>query len=320
MKRRILPFALLLIANISFAQHTLLRSEMLGFGSTFTTKNISDFSVIDTTIQGNNATWDFSTLTNDASTDDVVLTIMDPKKTPHTSSFPNATFTYIETVGTTNYYRYFNITADKLERVGSYTSFLKTYSDPQIEYVFPLTLGTKNMDTWANTSSSTGGTYGLECVGSGILKTPSGTFDALMVRVHTVEFFDMYAYFWYSADNGCQLLSYIVGDGFFMSTTGSYATDIKPASTTNVNEIEFNKNITYNNVIENTLNVSFKTDENTNCSYSVLNSMGELVFQESSFINDKNLTINFSDYASGIYFVKLTTKDNIVTTLKIIKK
>jgi len=320
MKRIILPFALLLIVNISFAQHTLLRSEMLGFGSTFTDKNISDFSVIDTTIQGNGVTWDFSSLKNDASTDDVVLTIIEPKKTPYASSFPNATITYIETMGTTSYYRYFNITANKLERVGSYTTSLKTYSDPQIEYVFPLTLGTKNKDTWANTSSSTGGTYELECVGSGTLKTPAGTFDALMVRVHTVEFFDMYAYFWYSADNGCQLLSYIVGDGFFMSTTGSYATDIKKSTTTTgVDEIELNKNILYNNPIENTLNVSFK-NEPTNCSYTVLNSMGELVFHEPIFITDGNLSINFSDYASGIYFVKLTTNGNEVSTLKIIKK
>jgi hypothetical protein len=328
MKKGIITCFVLLLVHITYAQHTLLRSEMLDYGSTVTHKYITNFTVIDTTIQGDGAVWDFSSLTHNESVQDLVVTMAHPDSTPYAADFPNATYAYVESSTTINY-RFFNLTSDRMERVGSYVSSVNTYTDPQIEYVFPLTLGTKNSDTWNNTNSSFGGgTYSFECVGSGTLITPTGTFDALMVRVRMVELFDVDAYHWYSADNGAQLLSYVVGDGLFMTNSGMYADEITVGSgtiTTNIDEIDFIKDISYNNPVENTLKLQFNSHVSAPCSYIIVNSVGKVVYQETSSVIDgyqETVTINFSNYPSGIYFLKLSIDgaETSVKTVKVIKK
>ncbi len=322
MKKGITLFALTLFVNITFAQHSLLSSEMLGFGSKVIQKYISDLSVIDTTIQGNGVVWDFSSLKNNASIQDLVITIADPNSTPYAAAFPNANYVYIESQSTTNY-RFFNLSTDKMERVGSYVSSVNTYSDPQTEYVFPLTLGTKNTDSWNSTNSSFGGTYDLECVGSGTLITPGGTFNALMVRVRMEEgSFETDAYYWYSADNGCPLLSYVI-DRFFMRSVGIYANEII-TGTNSIDRIEFIQDISYNNPVENTLTFNFNSNLNANYSYAVINSVGKIVCQKASHLDGskETLNINFSDYPSGMYFVKFSIDGTAksVKVFKVIKK
>ncbi|MGQ0826808.1 MAG: hypothetical protein ACT4ON_00280, partial [Bacteroidota bacterium] len=216
MKKFLHTFTFCFLFTLVQAQPTLLSTEMLPYGSVMTNKGIANLTVIDTTIQGAGAVWNFSALTANANPD-FVVNIVNPSTTPYAASFPGSNYGYREVTGATTNYRYFSLTGTKMERVGSYVSNVNLYNDPQVEYVFPLTLGTVNNDTWDNTNSSSGGTYDLKCIGSGTLTTPGGTFNALMVRVHAVEsFLDFYVYFWYSSDNGAILLTYVVGDGFFI--------------------------------------------------------------------------------------------------------
>ena len=137
------------------AQSPLLSSQMLAVGNTVNTRVVQHFDILDTTIQGANATWDFTALSVDLGQPAISMTIVDPATTPHASDFPTANYAWRE--NETNYYRYFHLTSEKMERIGSLPPASHVYSDPQIEYVYPLGMGTSNMDTWAAGISS--GTY-----------------------------------------------------------------------------------------------------------------------------------------------------------------
>src|SRR3990172_9848579 len=157
MKTFLLMIILVLaVVNCLHAQQpALLSDEMAPFGTVFKLKQIQNLNIIDTTIQGAGVTWDFTGLTNDPFYLDLIVTITDPAQTPYSSDFPNANYSYKEEPSTA--YRYFYLDTSKMERIGSWSGgVLKTYNDPQVEYVFPLTLGVSNFDTWDNDQSSSG--------------------------------------------------------------------------------------------------------------------------------------------------------------------
>ncbi len=204
--------ALSLLSTSLSAQPVLNSDEMLPFGSEMTLWNSGNsIVVIDTAIQGANAVWDFSALDHwESDRPDLHLNVVNPSTTPYASSFPGSNYAWMETPYTA--YRYFNLGNSSLKRLGSYTGALNTYSNPQVEMVYPLQLGTTSTDAWDNTFSTTGGTYSLSCVGTGTLILPSGTWqDALMVRVWVTEGAnDPYlGFFWYSSTDGAILVQHL---------------------------------------------------------------------------------------------------------------
>ena len=292
--------------TLSQAQPELLSSEMLPFGSTMTEKAVKDLSIIDTTIQGGGVVWNFSAITTNTVVPNVLVTVTDPALTPYADSFPAANYSYKEVRGTSTSYQYFILSGTKMERVGSYVSNLNTYNDPQTEYVFPLALDTVNHDTWDNTNSSTGGTYDLVCIGAGTLMLPGGkSYNALLLRVHRAEGTIEYdSYFWYSADNGAALLSYTAGDGFFIAKSAAYLGLL----TIDVEESTFIAGLRYNNPVENSFVLNFQSKSNADCSYAVLNSLGQKVFLGGVKViagNTETLNIDFSHFPSGIYSLSI---------------
>lgn len=314
--------ALCFLAVLTQAQPSLLSSEMLPFGSVMTEKSVMNLTVVDTTIQGAGVTWNFSAFTNNTSNPDLVVNIVNPSTTPYASNFPSANYGYKEVQGAATNYRYFSLTTAKMERVGSYVSNVNTYTDPQVEYVFPLALGTTNYDTWANTNSSTGGTYDLKCVGTGTLIIPSGSYNALLVRVHLTEsFIDIYAYYWYSSDNGAILVSYIAGDGFFIAESAYYLGSLS----IDVEENEFITDIRYNNPVENEFTLYFESKSNAVYAYDVMNATGQNILEgslESINGNTEKLSVDFSNLRSGIYFFSIRPENSgqKPKTLKIVKQ
>jgi hypothetical protein len=297
------------------AQPVLISSEMAPFGSNWTLTYTQSFSVMDTTIQGANATWNFSGM--QPSSNSFTINIVDPALTPYAASFPNSNYAYHESPSVA--YRYFHLNSNKMERVGSWTSTggLRTYSDPQIEYVFPLTLGTYNHDTWHNSASSTGGIYELNCIGYGNLILPSGTYnDALMVRVYVEEsFLSFYAYFWYSSSSGIVLVQYIAGDGFFIPQSLSYASSISLA--TNINSKDIFTNFHYTNPVTSDLSILFNKKTNEKIDYEVSNSIGQKILYGSIENNEGSLHIQMDKLDSGLYFV--TFRENQKSAAKTIK-
>ncbi len=286
---------------------------MLSYGSSWVNKTASDFSVVDTSIQGANAVWDFTSLTPNNLTDDYVVYIVDPSTTPYSSYFPNANYGYLIVQGSSSSYYYFNLTNSIMERLGSYNAYAVTYSDPQIEYIFPLTLGASNNDTWQNDASALGGTYSLKCIGAGTLYLPSGTFNALLVRVHLTEGpISVYSYYWYSSDNGMILITDIPDYGVMRYLSSLHI---------GVEKNQLFNQCYYNSLVENNFDLSFQSKYSDNYSYKVMNAMGQEIYNGSFSTNEKQsgtLHIDFSNNTSGMYFLSIqSTKSN--TSYEIIK-
>ncbi len=298
------------------AQPVLNSSEMLSFGSIMQEKYILNLEIIDTTLQGPNQTWDFTGIQNNISTPDIFITVADPLNTPYAASFPTSNYAHIESPDLS--YNYFNLTSTKLERIGFYDTDLNLYSDAQTEFVFPLSLGTSNLDTWLIDGNLFPGNYNLYCLGSGTLMTPGGVYtDVLLVRTDVdAGIYSLTVYYWYSSENGAVLLEYFIGDGVFVNDDAFYLSSL----TTDVKENEIVTNIKYNNPVVDALQLAYQVKDNQNLSYTVRNSVGQL-FSTGELPSLSNYSeIDFSAFASGIYFIDLTSeKSKKGYTLKVVK-
>lgn len=314
-----LLLAILFVGSICYAQAqpSLTCNEMLPFGSTLNFSYAASFSVIDTTIQGANVTWNFSALSPSATTGPIVQ-IVNPASTPNGIAFPDANYCYKETPTA---YRYFKLSSDKFERIGSFTSSLRTYTDSQIEMTFPFALNTANNDTWETSSGGTGD-YDFNCIGYGTLVLPSGTYNAFLTRVFTTSALaDLYSYMWYSSDNGAILLQYIIGDGFFYSTSAMYINSL----TIDVSENKVVESIKYNNPVDNTLNVSFEAQDVSEIEYVLTNTVGGIVMNGTVATvpsQANSLSLDVSSLKPGMYFMTIRSAKTGYKpeVIKVIKK
>jgi len=306
------------ISVFSMAQPTLLSTEMAPLGTNWIMHYSQNFNLVDTTVQGANVTWNFSSIQSNSQT--LTINVVDPSQTPYGSMFPSANYCYIE--GPTLTYVYFNLSSSKMERIGSWRNgTLNTYTDPQTEYIFPLTLGSYNYDTWDNTLSSSGGIYELECIGYGTLILPMGTFnDVLMVRVHLEEFIlDFDAYFWYSSSNGSVLVQYIPGDGLFIPESLAYTTVINLG--TSIESSELSNQFKYNNPVKSSLSLYFENEIESDLNYQVLNAMGQQLHTGVIVRNSSEAEIDLSHLSSGVYLLTLKEeKTNAEKTIKVVKQ
>ena len=313
MNKKLLAFILLASTGAN-AQPTLLSSEMLAPGSICRYKQPISLSPIDTTIQGANATWNFSSMTAQ-SVPDFVVTIANPASTPYGALFPTANYAYVESPSTA--YRYFDLTSSFMDRVGSYSSSPNTFNDPQREYVFPLSMGVTNLDTWDNSSSSFGGNYNINCIGYGTLQLPAMNFqNALMVRVDFDEtIYSMPVYFWYSSDNGAMLLEYTPGDGTFVSPFALYINSL----VTGV-EDAFLPGLRYNNPVADLFRLSFNNKESGNLLCTIQNMLGQVVYSESisASTGRQEVSVDFSSLPEGMYVFTLQSGENR-KSIKLIK-
>ncbi|MFI5170739.1 MAG: T9SS type A sorting domain-containing protein [Chitinophagales bacterium] len=307
--KKILPCLFLLAGYFtSYTQPQLLSDEMMAVGGEWHLHEIANIYEIDTTIQGADVTWDFTAFLDGGS--DFNIEIVDPTSTAHGDDFPDANYCYKETPG--NSYRYFKRDADKMMRVGSYTTAngVNTFTDPQTEFVFPLELGAENLDTWDNTLSGFGGgIYNIWCIGYGTLILPDLTFtDVLMVRVRISEgdLYEVPVYFWYSSDNGAILCEYIDGDGFWIGTGGYYIYELEEAPVA-IND-DWVMDLKYNNPVSDIFHLSFATEISSTINYSIINALGEEVYTEvAQHEQFHDLKINFNNFAAGLYTVIISS-------------
>lgn len=313
MKKLLLICLFVFVSLGVFAQPVLNSNEMLPFGSSLTYKYITNYSMVDVSSTGADVNWDFSTVTLSGGNDLTTQTIR-PSATPYASTYTNSNYAYHETQGTSNAYRYFNLTSTKMERVGSYVSSAKTYSDPQVEYVFPLALNSSNNDTWANNQSSTGGTYNLTCLAYGTLKLPNATYtNVLLVKAYVEESFLAFnSYFWYDSNNGAVLFQYIQGDGFFIGDQAMYLSSLTVGTdpfVTSSSNAYYLKDMTYNNPVNNTLHVAFGDQARFSGKYTITTTLGEKI-QEGLLIDQETLDLACEELKQGIYLLTFFEEQN----------
>jgi len=323
-------FVFSLLCAVISAQPSLTRAKMLPFGSVDQMATASDISVLDTTKQGANVTWDFTALQDADPTNVLSYSIANPVNTPYYSTYPTSNYVQVERnlsngVEQGLSYNYFLLTDTKMERLGSqsvYTGSSSIYSDPQVEYVFPMTYNTSNNDTWASSASSFGGTYDLKCIGYGTLKLPGATYNnVLMVRVLMVELFTYTSYFWYNADNGAVLANYM--DMSFFGQTGIYSKVLTVAA---VNEgKKLVESIKYNNPVDNTLNIRFDAKDVSELEYTITNPVGKTLLNGnmSTIPSQANtFSLDLSSLNPGMYFMTIRSNKSGYKqeVIKIMKK
>lgn len=296
MKQLCVPF-LALFCVTALAQPVLNSAEMLPPGNTTYMRQIATWSAVDTTLQGANMTWNYTGLSVDMTQPEFIYTIMDPAATPHSGLFAADNYAWWEQPS--DQYRFFTLTPTFMQRVGSYGSGPYVMADPQIEYVFPLTYGTTNTDTWYGQSD--GGTYSLKCVGYGSLTLPGITFqDVLMVRAKvTSQFYSFNAYFWYSSQDGRILLqvinSPIIQSGVFFDAVASSVQDGQSLQAT-----------VLNNPVTNELRFTLG-EQATEVEYSILSNTGALLGQGRVQGAPGTMNIVSTEHlASGLYVLQLT--------------
>ncbi len=286
-----------------FAQTGVLTSsEMLPPGSILVQRVMSDVSVLDTTIQGQNVTWNFTAITPLTSQLPFNNEVMLPASTPHPTTFPASNYVIYETE--IPRYSYFSLTPQTFSRVGGWVDQAVTYSDPQIELTFPMSYGVSNLDTWASTASSFGGTYQFACIGSGALQLPGHTYsDVLMVRGKGYDIITMDFYAWYDATNGAILLMYYPGDGFWVPTAAAYATSLSVG----VEELSSDLGLRIHTLVQDQLPVTYASSMSLD--WTMLDVGGHLLSAGHLPANTSSTTefLDVSGFAPGVYLLVLTS-------------
>jgi hypothetical protein len=279
-----------------FAQPVLHSNEMAPPGTVAYMRFLGNMAAVDTTIQGSGVTWDFSSMTPHATEPQFIMAIVDPATTPNGASFPTANYAWWEQPN--NFYRYFNLTPNLMERVGSYTNSTYTFADPQVEYVFPLTYGTTNTDPWYGVFD--GGQYQLNCVGHGTLIVPGATLtDMLMVRVKlTNSTQTIWMYIWYSSVDGMVRLQY---SRHPLANFGLYYDGIAMA----IHEHTAFQTTILGNPVSDQLNFTMGTDAGL-LNYTVVSATGALVRAgKISGVAGAVTSIDLAGAGAGVYLLDL---------------
>lgn len=304
--------ASLLFGTLS-AQPVLTSEQMLAPGNATYMRFYNNFSPVDTTLQGADVDWDFTDLVPSPGNSEFIATIVDPATTPHANMFATDNYAYHEAPN--GYYRFFQKTPTFMQRVGSWTGSPYVMADPQVEYVFPMTMGTSNMDTWWGVAD--GGTYGFECVGWGTLSLPGAELeDVLMLRLRIEnQTFVARAYAWYSGTDGRILLQYINEPSL-----GLFSGLYYDGFAMDVHEQRPLRATVLGNPVTDVLNLVLDQQSGA-LDYDLLSISGTTLGR-GRFAGDAGRVqhVGTADLAPGIYLLRLTEAGLRPTTLRFIKQ
>ena len=302
------------------AQPELLSSEMPPIGTNMIYHNFAN--QIDTAIQGSGSVWNFSVMTPDIFYPDQHYSVVDPLTNPFISQFPGTNYCIENTTwGLNNFYTYYSLTNSLFERLGSYEDTLNVCSNSQIELVFPLSMGSYNSDSMNCLLFPHRNYYSFYAVGFGTLILPSGSFNAIMIRINSNDRLgNETTYKWFDSDNGLTLLTYTLYDPYVSGNINSYL----HSSTIGVEQITNLYELNYQNPIENNFTLNYRSKTTLRFLFHLNNILGQEVFyaeDEVSADKKETLNIDFSPFASGIYFLNIRSgkTGEIFKTLKLVK-
>lgn len=286
---------------------------MQAFGASATYTYVQNLSSIDVDKAGTGVTWDFSQFEADPEYTNFTLTITNPASTPYGANFPNSNYAYTADYGNFKQYSYFTLHTDSLFRLGSYNSnsqVLKTYSNYQTEYVFPLKLNASNNDTWMNNASTEGGEYNLSCAATGTLLLPGNkSYQAFFVKVHVTEppLLNAMAYFWYDQKDGGILFHYFESDSWLFGSYAYYASNI----TTDLEASSSKEpSLSYNNPVQSSLTISGPSLTATG-SYRIVDAAGTEVVHGEYTKRGASLELDCQSLNSGIYTLSFSSRDGM---------
>lgn len=296
-----------------FAQPVLNQSDIAGLNidSSLYTSQVNAGNVGNA---GANQIWNFSSLTL---TPQGTSTVAVEASAPFSANFPSANF-YVTsyTLGNTSvFFGYYLLNSTKLEVLGtsSDTAVQNSFTNPRTAFIFPFTFNSTFTDTYQISSAAAINSTSSIYDAYGTLTTAFGTFTDV-IRIKTTDGISI-SYNWFQVNPYRELLS---------ANTNSINTTI-------------NYNVRNNNVlatIPNNINDNFAIFPNpTNGEFTIKN----VDFSNNEFfanvydirgnqiiknekIDSNSKILNIKDYASGLYFIKITDANNaILYSDKIIK-
>lgn len=319
---KILLFICLLLSGLtSLSQPVLLSTDIAPVGSSYNYKGLSTFSAIDTSLQGANQTWDFSTLTPDASPIST-STIFNPAQTIYADSFPTANYGILFLPN--NLYKFYTLNSTQMELTGYYDfgSGAYTYfSNPQTQYVFPLSMGVNNLDTFVTTGSSGNNISTLNCIGWGTLLAPGHTYSNVLMRRNTIYFssgLTVNDYVWYDSSNGMPVFSYTAPSLPSVIESAYYLYNISSS----INNNDFASSLNYNNPFHSSLHLKLFSENAAIISYKLMNAFGEIIKTGQTVCNGfLELNFELENKPNGLYMLSLNDPANPIRfrLIKLIK-
>ena len=308
MKKITITALCLYFSFIAVGQPVLNASDINPLNYTGNTYNASS-TIIGPGVAGANQNWDFSNLILTQQGNLVNNSVV---TAPYASSFPNSNF-YIISQPQSDSYAYYNLTSVKLEVLGVSTSnqIILNFYNPQTIFVFPFTFNTVINDTYQYNTNPTISFYS-EYDAYGTVTTAFGTFNNVIRRKQIDS--GITTYTWFKANpyediirvrieqNGTK--NYSVFEKTNLSTNSeTFATkfSIAPNPTNGILTINNLDNINSENFI------------------NVFDILGNQIIKNQP-INGTLTAVNISDYASGLYLIKITdANEKVLYTDKIIK-
>ncbi len=296
--------SLLLSELITLSQPVILSTDMAPFGSSYNYKGLSTFTAIDTTQQGANQTWDFSTLIPDANPIST-RTIFNPVQTIYADSFPTANYGILFLPNTT--YRFYELNSTQLNATGLYETGLgySYYLNPETQFVFPMSIGVNNYDTSFQTGTTGDIGYFINCIGWGTLLAPGHTYTNVIMMHYTYYASSgpiVKGYDWYDSSNGMLVFSYTASPPPASVESAFYLYNISST----INENNFGSSLFYNSPFHSSLNIKLFNEKTEYLSYELMNSIGEII-KTGQTVCEGSMEINFEleNEPAGLYMLVL---------------
>jgi hypothetical protein len=299
------------------AQPVLNATSLAPFGSSYNYSGLLTFNSIDTTLQGANQFWDFSSLMPDTSIS--TRTIFDPSQTIYASAFPTSNYGILHLPNA--YYEFYSVDSVKMDLVGTVVppGNNTVYSDPETYFIFPFQYGLSHVDSAYAPVFPQPYLYAFDCIGWGTLKVPGHTYaNVLMRRVtqSTPGGVTYTVYEWFDAANGMEVFSYTP---HFPGTTGEKGKFLYNISSSA--EPHFRNEIfKINNPVLDFLHLQIPENILSICFYELTDISGRKVLAGSFENSSKEISIDFGKNTPGLYLLSLfNSAKGIPETIRIIK-
>ncbi len=260
-------------------------------------------------LAGENQIWDYSSIV--ITPTNYSMSVVPTSSVPFGTLIPTGNFTYEFNDNGLLSYNIHNLNSGSLEFLAyTETSSFQNYSgNSYIIFQFPYTFGANFTDTYQSSSSSQINTVNSVYDAFGTLITPFGIFTNV-IRQKTISNSGNVSYNWMSTNPFHIILQGNFEDQivYFWQSNNLFVEDfkIKPYSI-------------YPNPTNDDFSIKNLNNSNKEVTITVFDGFGKAILKSQNTENDLE-TISLKNYASGLYFVKISDKNNkLIYSEKIIK-
>jgi hypothetical protein len=266
---------------------------------------------------GTNQTWDLSSMSGTGG----LTTVVTPASTTNGASFPASNIAWSNS--SNPYISYFKTSSTALQNYGTFSSTIMSYSNPEDMLHFPFSYTNTFSDTWATQFVSGGytfyrkGTTTVTADGYGTLITPSTSYTNVM-RVHFVQVYQDSSftgtpyiitynnneYMWYKEGAHVQIATVYT---LTSSAGGPYTGATYVSGDVGINNLT--DIISAFNLFPNPTSDFINIETQQKSEIEILNIAGQLI--KSITANENTTSMDISDFAKGMYFVKVKTEKGI---------